>query len=411
MEYGLIGEKLGHSFSKEIHAKIGNYDYTLCEIERDNLERFVMERKFCGINVTIPYKEQILPYLDELDDSVKKIGAVNTVVNKDGKLYGYNTDYFGAKSCLIHNGIDVKNKKVLILGTGGTSKTLYSVVTDMGAKEILIVSRKKREGVICYEDALSIHNDAEIIINTTPVGMYPNTDKEPIDVNKFPYLTGVMDVIYNPISTNFIIKAKERKIKASGGLYMLVAQAVKAAELFGKTDYEDGSLCKIYEEIYKEKRNIIFIGMPTCGKSTIGKRISKLTDKVFYDTDAEIEFSMNKTPAELIKTLGEKEFRKIEKETVKKISEKTKCVISTGGGVVLDEENIKALKRNGIVIFLDRPLEKLIPSNDRPLSTNKKSLEKLYFDRYEKYVSSADVIVKADGEIEEVVEKIVEILK
>ena len=411
MKYGLIGEKLGHSFSKEIHAKIGNYDYALREIEKENLKTFIKERDFLGINVTIPYKETVIQYLDEVDESAKKIGAVNTVVNKNGKLYGYNTDYFGAKACLIQGKIDVKGKKVLILGTGGTSKTLSCVVADMGAKEILFVSRNKREGVISYNEAYDKHKDAEIIINTTPVGMYPHTDEKPIDVSNFARLEGAMDVIYNPISTNFILSAKERKINACAGLFMLVAQAVKAAELFGQIDYTDESVCKIYNEIRNEKRNIVFIGMPTCGKSTIGKRISKLTNKDFYDIDCEIQKTTSFSPSEIIKTRGETEFRKIEKEVVKKVSKNNGCVIATGGGAICDRDNVKNLKQNGIIIFLDRALSKLVPADDRPLSADKKSLEKLYFDRYKKYVSSADVIVNADGEIEDITELIMEILK
>lgn len=254
MEYGLIGEKLGHSFSREIHEKLGDYKYELCELTREGVISLMKERQFRAINVTIPYKETVIVYLDEMSESAKKIGAVNTVVNRGGRLYGYNTDYYGAMQLFLHSGVRVTDKKVLILGTGGTSKTMRSVVSDMGAREIIVVSRHEGEGVITYEKAKACHSDAEVIVNTTPVGMYPNSDACPIDIECFPRLCGVIDVIYNPLDTQLILKAKARGIAAEGGLYMLVAQGVMASALFTGKDADTSVLDKIYGEVLSEKQ-------------------------------------------------------------------------------------------------------------------------------------------------------------
>ncbi len=254
MEYGLIGEKLGHSFSREIHEKLGDYKYELCELTREGVISLMKERNFRAVNVTIPYKETVIPYLDEMSESAKKIGAVNTVVNRDGILYGYNTDYYGAMQLFLHSGVSVAEKKVLILGTGGTSKTMRSVVSDMGAREVIVVSRHEGEGIVTYDKAKALHSDAEIIVNTTPVGMYPNSDACPVDIDHFARLCGVIDVIYNPLDTQLILKAKKKGIAAEGGLYMLVAQGVMASALFMGKNADISSLDRIYEEVLSEKQ-------------------------------------------------------------------------------------------------------------------------------------------------------------
>ena len=278
MDYGLIGKKLGHSFSKTIHESIMNYEYILKELNEEELDSFMKEKDFKAINVTIPYKHEVIKYLDELDDSVKKIGACNVVVNKDGYLSGYNSDYFGLKSLIHKNSIVVKDKKCLILGSGGTSKTAYWVLKDLEAKEIIFVSRSKKEGCITYDEAYEL-SDVNIIVNTTPKGMYPNNDELIIDISKFDKLEGVVDVIFNPLRTRLIEQAISKGIKNAGGLYMLVAQAVKAIEYFKDIKLDEKNIDEVYLKLLKEKENVVLIGMPGCGKSTIAKELKgKLVD-------------------------------------------------------------------------------------------------------------------------------------
>lgn len=401
MEYGLIGEKLGHSFSKTVHNKLADYDYELLEIKPENLERFMKDKNFKAINVTIPYKQTVIPFLDEIDSVAKKIGAVNTVVNKNGKLYGFNTDYFGLLGLIQYNGISLSGKKVLILGSGGTSKTAFAVAESLNAREILIVSRKGGNSAITYEEAYKNHTDAEIIVNTTPCGMYPNTQNMAIDINCFNKLSAVIDVIYNPIKTALVIEAEKREIAATGGLYMLIAQAVFAAEKFLNCEFKKEITENIFKEILKEKQNIVLIGMPACGKSTVGKNLSEKLGKTFVDTDEEIVKHSILTIPEIFKSYGEKHFRDLESEVIKEISSKQGYIIATGGGAILRQENVDMLKQNGMVFFIDRPLEFLETTPDRPLSSNREMLEKRYNERYDKYVSSADKIIKASEDLED----------
>ena len=261
MKYGLIGEKLGHSFSKDIHAQLGDYEYEPREIDRDSLEAFMTERDFLGINVTQPYKEAVIPYLDEIDGVASEIGAVNTVVNRDGRLYGYNTDFYGMSMLFDYAGIDASGKKVAILGTGGTSKTAHAVLNSLGARKIIKVSRSGRDGTITYSELYQMHADVEIIVNTTPVGMYPNIFGSPVDISGFSSLQGVIDAVYNPLNSTLVQAARERGIPAEGGLYMLVGQALKASELFVGTKYPSFMLDVIYEGIKAEKENVVLIGM------------------------------------------------------------------------------------------------------------------------------------------------------
>ncbi len=390
MKYGCIGERLGHSFSREIHGLIGEYEYELREVGRDELDKFATEREFLGINVTIPYKEQIIPYLYYIDTSAEKIGAVNTVVNRDGKLFGYNTDYFGMESLLEHAGIDPNGKKVVILGTGGTSKTAYAVASDLGAREIIKVSRKESELAISYERLYRDHRDAEIIINTTPVGMYPNSDGLSLDISEFGSLVGVIDAVYNPIRTRLISDALARGIAAEGGLYMLVAQAVRASEIFLGTGYPENTIEKIYNKIIKEKENVVLIGMPSSGKSTVGKILSELLGKRCVESDKIIEEKSGVTIPEIFDRHGEVAFREIESEVIAEVADENSAVISTGGGVILSPLNIERLKRNGRVYFIDRPLELLTPTSDRPTASDRAALEKRYTERYDKYLSLCD---------------------
>lgn len=409
MEYGLIGEKLGHSFSKDIHNLIGNYDYILKEIPKEELTAFMTKKDFKGINVTIPYKQDVIPFLDYIDPKAEEIGAVNTIVNKNGKLYGYNTDFFGLKNLILANNIELNEKKVLILGTGGTSKTALAVARDLGAKEIYKVSRTKSETTISYEEACEKHCDAEVILNTTPVGMFPKNDASPIDISAFKNLQGAIDAIYNPLRTNFILSAKNKAIKASGGLYMLVIQAVVASEFFFDTKYPESLGNSIFKKILSSKENIVFAGMPGCGKSTIGAEIAKALNREFIDSDAYIWKTTGLKPEQIIREKGIDAFRDIEAECIKEISSKQNCVISTGGGAILREKNVKFLKQNGIIIFIDRKIENIKPTDDRPLSNNQEKLKTLYKERYPIYKACADFTVENNKDINSVKNEILKI--
>lgn len=412
-KYGCIGKKLTHSFSKEIHAKLADYEYELIELSESEIKPFFEKKDFEAINVTIPYKETVIPYLDYVSEVAKKIGAVNTIVNKSGKLYGYNTDYYGMKALIERNGIDIKGKKVLILGTGGTSKTAQVVASDMGAAEILTVSRRKGEDNITYEEAVIEHTDANVIINTTPSGMYPDCDSKPITLSTFDALEGVVDAVYNPLSTNLVSEAREKGAKAEGGLYMLVTQAVVAVEKFLDVEISKAVADKVYASILASKENVVLTGMPGSGKSTIGKLL-KIDGFEFIDTDEEIEKRCGCSIKELISTKGEKYFRDLESEVIRDASSKSSRIISTGGGAVLREENVKSLKRNGKIFFINASLERLRATDDRPLSDTYEKLVQLYNERLEIYQSTADVVVPdmatAQAEAEYIILKRMELI-
>ena len=411
MKYGLLGERLGHSFSKEIHEQINDYQYEITEVPFDKFDEFMTKHDFIAINVTIPYKEKVIPYLDYIDDAAKKIGAVNTIVNKNGKLYGYNTDYLGLRDLVLTNNIEVKNKKVLILGTGGTSKTSKAVFTDLGAKELVFVSIDPVGNEISYEDAVKYHSDSEIIVNATPCGMYPNCDDLIIDISTFNKLVAVIDVIYNPLKTMLVRKALERGITAVSGLYMLVAQAVYASSIFTDTTYDKKIIDDIYKQIYNSKRNIVLIGMPTCGKTTISKVLADKLNKEVVDTDTLVEQEMGTTIKEYLKTHDETSFRDIETKVINNVSKLNNLIISTGGGVIKRKNNMEYLKANGIIVFIDRPLELLQVSDTRPLSSNQSDLEKLYHERYDLYCNYSDIIVKNDQDLELVINEIINEVK
>ena len=410
MDYGLIGEKLGHSYSKIIHEKFGFYNYELQEIPRDGLDAFMRAKDFKGINVTIPYKEDVIKYLDYVDEKALAIGAVNTVVNKEGKLYGYNTDYFGLKTLLDCNGFNLNNKKVLILGTGGTSKTAYAVCMDSGAAFVSKVSRSAREGAITYEEAYEKHADVSYIINTTPSGMYPTIDGKPIDLTKFKSLEGVADVIYNPLRTRLVEEADSLDIKSCSGLRMLVFQAVAACEFFIGIRPDDKVSEDIIKELTGEIENIVLTGMPGSGKSTIGQLLSTELGKEFIDTDALIVEKEKREISDIFAKDGEAYFRDAEAEVIKEVSLKKNCIISTGGGAILREENVKNLAANGKIYFLDRKPEDLIPTDDRPLANEKSKIMKLYEERLPIYKSTCDKIINAEEGIEKTVETMLKII-
>jgi len=337
--FGLLGEKLGHSFSKEIHESINDYKYNLIEVSKDKFNSFMKQRNFKAINVTIPYKQSVIPFLSYIDPKAKQIGAVNTIVNKDNLLYGYNTDYLGLKKLIEKNNIDFKNKKVLILGTGGTSKTAFILSKDLGCSQVNTVSRTKKENVITYEEAVTIYNDADIIINTTPCGMYPNDDLV-IELDNFKNLEAVVDVIYNPINTKLIRTAKNKNIKAVNGLYMLVAQAVYASYIFINEKVNENKIDEIYNKIISKKLNISLIGMPSCGKTTISSELGVILNKEVIDTDVLIEKKLNMPISLFLNKVTENEFRNIESEVINEISWQNNLIISTGGGVIKRKENI-----------------------------------------------------------------------
>lgn len=408
MEYGLIGEKLGHSFSKIIHNALCNYDYELLEIAREDLESFMKKADFRAINVTIPYKEKVIPFLDYVDPFAQKIGAVNTVVNQNGKLFGYNTDFLGLKALILKNGISLANKKVLILGSGGTSKTAYAVAKELNANKIFRVSRSGGDGLITYAEAVAEHSDADVIINTTPCGMFPNIGTAPIDIDAFKSLSAVVDVIYNPFASELVIKARERGIKAIGGFYMLVAQAYYAAEKFIGKSLNSSDMDQIYKRLLNEKKNLVLIGMPGCGKTTIGKALAAELGKKFVDSDQVIVQKTGKTIPQIFEELGEAGFRKIESEVLADLSLDSSTVIATGGGAILNKRNIGLLKENGTVIFIDRPLKFLETTLDRPLSSDREMLKKRYNERYSIYCESADIKIDVSQNLEENITKIKE---
>lgn len=401
MEYGCIGEHLKHSFSKEIHNLLCDYDYCICEVAPENLDDFMKKRDFKAINVTIPYKEKVLPYLKETDIAAKKIGAVNTVINKNEGLCGYNTDFYGMTELIKKIGLKIGGKKVLIAGTGGTSKTAAAVCESLGAKEIIKVSRTACENCVCYDDVYKTHTDSEIIINTTPVGMFPKNGVSPLDISKFPNLCGVADAVYNPLRTKLVREAQKAGIPCGGGLYMLTAQAVRACELFTDAVVPKERCDEVYSQILFEKENIILIGMPGSGKTTIGKAIAKRLGRKFIDTDEEIKKFCNCEISELFEKHGEEYFRDIESKVISEISKETGVVIATGGGAVLREKNVDELRQNGRIVFADADIDEIFETSDRPLSDTREKLLAMYEYRYPIYCEKCDVRVKISRNVDE----------
>ncbi|MBE6037362.1 MAG: shikimate dehydrogenase [Clostridiales bacterium] len=408
MKYGLIGEHLPHSFSKVIHEAIGGYEYQLKELAPAELDAFLKAKDFTGINVTIPYKQAVIPYLNSISETAKAIGAVNTIVNVDGKLWGHNTDFGGMKALMEKEGIDPDGKKVLIFGTGGTSKTASAAAKAMGASQVLRASRSGKEGALTYEQAYELCGDVEIIINTTPCGMFPKAGEVPADLSRFPRLSGLVDAIYNPLNTELVLQAKKRGIPASGGLYMLVAQAVLASEAFldpsPETLHRIGTAGakistavleltdRIYGKLLAEKQNIVLIGMPGSGKTTVGKLLAEHTGRPLLDSDEEIVKRHGSITA-IFARYGEQTFRDFESEVIAELSARNGIILSTGGGAILRPENVDALSRNGVLYYLDRPLEQLLPTEDRPLASSREAIEARYRERSHLYRAAAHQII------------------
>ena len=401
MIYGLIGEHLGHSFSAEIHARLGEEPYELRELPPEQVGEFLRKGDFRGINVTIPYKQAVMPYLDEISGTARAIGAVNTIVRRQGKLYGDNTDAAGLMLLLRQTGADLRGKKVLILGTGGTSRTALYTARMLGASAVIRVSRTAREDAVTYEQAASEHRDAQILINTTPCGMYPRGGECPLDPADYPGLEAVADVIYNPLRTRLVLKARQLGIPAEGGLIMLTAQAVRAAELFREKTYPEGTAERICRELLREKENMVLIGMPGSGKSTLSGALRQRTGRPAADTDELIRERAGKSIPEIFREDGEKAFRDLESAVIAEVSARGGQIIATGGGAVLRQENVTALKQNGRLILLERPAEQLTATPDRPLADTQEKMERLRREREPVYRAAADCTVRLDGTPEE----------
>ncbi len=405
MKSGLLGRKLGHSYSPQIHAYLGNYTYDLFEREPEEIGDFIQSGDYHGINVTIPYKKDVIPFLDELSPTAVKMGSVNTVVRRyDGSLYGHNTDYFGFTSMVHRSGISVSGKKVLVLGSGGTSNTAVKALQDLGAQVIVI----SRSGENNY-DNLNLHEDASVIVNTTPVGMYPKTGSSPLNLSQFPKLEGVLDVIYNPARTQFLLDAEAMGLPHENGLWMLVAQAKEAAEYFGNKPLSDDLIEKVYRKMSAKMQNIVLIGMPGCGKSTIASLLGERMGRKVVDADAEIVKLAGKSIPEIFAEDGEKTFRMLETEVLSQLGKQSQLVIATGGGCVTQKRNYPLLHQNSSIFWLKRDVH-LLPTDGRPLS-QKNALTELYESRKHLYEAFADYIVDNNGNCAATVSKIVSILE
>ena len=400
MKYCLIGEKLGHSYSKIIHEKCG-LDYSLIEIEKDKLKDFFENCEYDGFNVTIPYKKEVMKYLSYVSPDAQKIGAVNTILKKDGKFYGYNTDVGGLKSMIESTNVSLKDKNVLVLGSGGASNTACTYALNSNAKSVKVVSRK---GEINYENCYDLI-DTDIIINATPCGMSPNVNERPINLSRFNNLKGVYDCIYNPQNTNLILQAKKLNIPCASGLKMLVVQALLAQDIWLESTHTKEKEQNIFNFVKNQTTNIVLAGMPSSGKTTIAKALSERLNLKWFDSDEYITKTYFSSPSEIILKDGEKAFRDIESDAIAVLSQNKGAVISIGGGGILRQENVINLKRNGVIFYVDRPLELLI-DKDRPLSKSK-GIETLYNERKDKYNACCDFKVKNDKDIESVVREII----
>lgn len=407
MEYGLIGEKLGHSFSKEIHERIADYTFDLCPLSKEEFKVFMSKKEFKAINVTIPYKKDVIPYLDEMDESATAIGAVNTIINKNGRLIGHNTDFSGFLYMVKKHNVQMKGKKVLVIGNGGASAAIQAVVKHEEAQTLVVVDIVPGNGAITYEECFTHHLDAEVIINTSPIGMYPNLGKAPIDLAQFTNCKAVMDVIYNPILTRLCFEAQEANMQRVIGLEMLIAQAKQSVEFFLETTIDDAIIDEIYQDMLVDRCNIVLIGMPSAGKTTIGKMLEQRLGKQFIDLDDVVVQKAGKSIPEIFAESGEAAFRAIESEVAIELSKQNNLIIATGGGTIKQKSNMDYLRQNGITIYIDRDVDKLISADpNRPLSKSKEALRQLHEERHALYEKYAAYIAMNNDDIEETVHEI-----
>lgn len=406
MEYGLIGEKLGHSYSPQIHAQLADYRYELKALPPESLDKLLTERNFKGLNVTIPYKQAVIPYCASLSAEAEEIGSVNTlVVRPDGSLIGHNTDIGGFIYMLRGAGINPCGCKAAVLGSGGTSLTAQTALKRMGAREIIVVSRK---GPVDYDVFYAQHADVEILVNTTPVGMYPNTNARPAELDRLPNVKGVVDVIYNPEKTRLISDAQAKGIPCISGLSMLVAQAREAAEWFTGSSIDEAVIDRIVGEIKAQTLNLVLIGMPGCGKSSLGQLLSEKMERPLIDCDAEIVARAGMSIPEIFEKYGETHFRDLESQVIQDVCCGSARIIATGGGAILRPENIRAMQQNGRICFIRRDVQ-LLPRDGRPLSSaSEDAISRLWTQRKDKYHAAADFIINNDMSLEQIAQRIQE---
>lgn len=406
LKCGLLGEKLGHSYSPQIHSMLADYEYKLFEKSPEELEAFLKSGEFDGLNVTIPYKKSVMPYCAELSPTAAQIGSVNTIVRRsDGSLYGDNTDAFGFENLILHNGIEVKGKKALVLGTGGASVTAQAVLKNLGASEVVVISRRGEDN---YEN-IAMHSDAEIIANTTPVGMYPNNGKAAVDLTQFPKLSGVLDVVYNPARTALLLQAERLGIPCAGGLYMLVSQAKRSCELFTGKSIPDSEIDRIERVLSHQMQNIVIIGMPGSGKTAVSTMLAEKLGRKIFDTDTIVSENAGMTIPEIFAVQGEAGFRRLETEATAEVGKLSGNIISTGGGVVTVADNYELLHQNGVIVWIERDTNKLA-RDGRPISLSS-DLNELYAARLPLYDRFADIKADNNGDINDTVNAIMEMIK
>ncbi|MCQ2428728.1 MAG: shikimate dehydrogenase [Clostridia bacterium] len=412
MEYGCIGNPLGHSWSVDIHRLLGLYEYRLTELAPDEVGPLLTARRFRGINVTIPYKQTVIPYLDEIDPEAAAVGAVNTIVNRGGRLCGYNTDLYGMRQLLAVSGISLTGRSVAILGTGGTSLTARAVARGEGARRIIRVSRTPSEAdEISYMDLRRIAPEVDVLINTTPVGMFPYEDASPVWPDDFPALQSVVDVVYRPMNTWLVNLARSRGVRAVNGLYMLVAQAAQAAAMFFDDPGMTEKTSAVFRRVRADKQNVVLIGMPGCGKSTVGRLLADRLGRHFFDSDEAVAAKMGMPVPKYIRTAGESAFRDAETYVLHELSRQNGAVIATGGGAVTRQINVETLSQNGLLVLLDRPLGELPVTSGRPLSSDREALARLFREREPLYRAAADLVLPVTGSPEETADRLAEALK
>ena len=397
MRRGLIGEHLGHSYSQRIHETLGGYPYELIEVAPQDLDAWMKNKDFAALNVTIPYKKAVIPYLEELDERARRIGAVNTIVNDHGRLIGKNTDYYGCRFMLEQAGIEIQGRKVILLGNGGAAQAVQAVLEDLGAAAIVKVKRNPSPETLTYEEAYRDHSGAQVIVNTSPVGMFPAQEGIPVELDRFPQLESVADVIYNPHRTRLIVEAQKRGCRTATGLSMLTAQAAEAIEAFIGKPVAPKSILRMTAELAREKMNLVLIGMPGCGKSTIARKLAEISGRPAVDIDQRIVERIGMRIRDFFAQQGEARFRQIEAEILAEVALQTGQIIATGGGIVKDWENVRRLRQSGKVYFLDRSLDQLETDPSRPLSSSREALRQLYDQRIDLYRAACDQQIENNG--------------